>query len=362
MSDICLMMHGCLQWGYRQMSEWHFLAEVYGATLTVVEDLPDVRLTVQLAGQDLEWLAQTHPDLLDRIKALAASGRVEVAMGGYSHNFQGATPQVNVANLELAQEACAKTLGLRADGYWPAEAMLNRGMPAALQAAGFSYCWFDNLSVQGASALEHATGGHTYALAGAFGATIDALPFMHFEGRRRGSAAGILDCAMRPDDYPDGPGEVVERAGRYPLVVEASDWEHFNVSEQKARETHMGTFDTGARFNAIDPDKIDAWRNVLQALTAGGHQFVMAREALAKHPRHETLQLIDGRDYTKNDLTRLVDGCAWYDTEGGGLANIATRRATAMRWPAPAPATTCVTCRTSPATQRRRCHRRCAMC
>jgi len=32
------------------------------------------------------------------------------------------------------------------------------------------------------------------------------------------------------------------------------------------------------------------------------------------------LELVDGRDYTKNDLTRLVDATAWYGSRGGGLA------------------------------------------
>jgi len=321
MADIALMLHGSLQWGVRHVEEWHFLAEIYARSLAVLNDVPAARLTCQFGGQDVEWLAHTHPELIEQVCRLADAGRVEIAVGGYSHNFQGATPAVNVANLRLAQAACRAAFGRDSDGYWPAESMLNRGTVRALNEAGFAYTMFDSLNVRRAGRMEYAVCGRTFRLAGAFGETIPGLPVSRFRDcQSRGEGAGILRFAMNPGAFDGDPALPLERAGRTDLIVEVSDWEHFNRRQGKVQAIEMGTASTGGGRNEIDPDKLDAWRRILSDLAAAGHTFVTCREALERHEPAETLELIDGRDYTKNDLTRLVDACAWHGGKRGGLS------------------------------------------
>ena len=322
MSDIALMWHGSLQWGRRHVEEWHFLIEVYSASLEAVERHADVRLTLQFGGQDVEWFSKTHPEFVDQVKRLIERGQVEIAMGGYSHNFQGATPYVNRCNLTYAQEVCQRVFGVDASGYWPAESMLNRGMPRTLHEAGFTYTMFDSLNARHAGALEYAITGNTYRLRGAFGEEIDGLPVSRFtDCTRRGESAGIQAFAMGPDYYKNDTSIILSRASRTPLVVEVSDWEHFNAREtDSTHDIMMGTSNIGSRRNRVDPDKLQAWERILVELLEAGHTFVTCREALERHARADVLDLVDGRDYTKNDLTRLVDATAWWGARGGGLA------------------------------------------
>lgn len=321
MSDICLMLHGSLQWGTRQVEEWHFLVEIYNATLDVVKKIPEMKLICQFGGQDAEWISKTHPEFIDKVKELMERGQVEIAVGGYSHNFQGATPAINQANLELSQKVCKDVFGVTSKGYWPAESMLNRGMPRALKKASFEYTMFDSLNVKEASELEFAINGKRFDLRGAFDETIPGLPQGRFENfKRRGEGAGILPYAMSPGAYDNNPSIVTERVSKVPLVIEISDWEHFTVvKNQKTQEIHMGTYKIGKK-NEIDLNKIAAWEEILRLLLDQGHQFLTGTEAIKKHKSKKTLEILDGRDYTKNDLTRLVDACAWYNCLHTGLA------------------------------------------
>lgn len=82
----------------------------------------------------------------------------------------------------------------------------------------------------------------------------------------------------------------------------------------------MGTFEIGSRKNLVDPEKLAAWDRILDALQAAGHRFITGRETLRRHKPAGTLELVDGRDYTKNDLTRLVDACGWHGSAGAALS------------------------------------------
>ncbi len=320
MSDLMLMWHGSLQWGRRQVKEWHFLAEMYAASLEILARHPSARMTLQFGGQDAEWLAHEKPELIHRLRELLDRGQIEIAMGGYSHNFQGNVPAGNVANLALAQEVCRKAFGMTADGYWPAESMLNRGMPAALLDAGFRYTLCDSLNFQNAGAMEEAITGKTFFLRGANGRKIVGLPMSRFPDRRqRGEKAGILRFAQNPAAYEHDWTIVLERCHRAPLIVEVGDWEHFNLHQAKVQEVHMGTFEIGSRQNRVDPEKIAAWDRILGALIEAGHTFLTGRETARRHPPSETVELVDGRDYTKNDLTRLVDACGWHNSASAAL-------------------------------------------
>jgi len=279
MSDVALMWHGSLQWGRRRVEEWHFLVEIYSASLGALERLPDAHVTLQFGGQDVEWIAHTHPEFVERVKRLIASGQVEVAMGGYSHNFQGATPRVNLANLTYARDVCRRVFGVEAEGYWPAESMLNRGMPRSFREAGFTYTMFDSLNVRHAGAMEYAITGKAYRLRGAFGEEIDGLPIGRFEdGTRRGESAGVQVFAMNPDYYDNDPSLILNRVSRVPMIVEVSDWEHFNVrEEQSAEDVMMGTANVGAKRNRVDPAKLAAWERILGELLQAGHSLVTCR-------------------------------------------------------------------------------------
>ncbi|MHC4873504.1 MAG: hypothetical protein ACYTFY_16795, partial [Planctomycetota bacterium] len=111
-SDIVITWHGSLQWGRRQVEEWHFLIEMYSETMKILEKHPEVSIVTQFGGQDIEWFSHTHPEFVEQIKTLAEKGQIEIAVGGYSHNFQGNTPPLNVANLEYAQDICQKVFGV----------------------------------------------------------------------------------------------------------------------------------------------------------------------------------------------------------------------------------------------------------
>lgn len=321
MADIMIMWHGSLQWGRRQVKEWHFLTDMYVESLKILANHPKVHLTVQFGGQDVEWMLHERPEFIRQVREMLDTGQIEVAMGGYSHNFQGCVPEGTHANLALAQAFCKKAFGVIASGYWPAESMLNRGMPAALLETGFSYTACDNLNFRNAAEMELSITGKIFRLRGAHGKSILGLPVSRFaDCNRRGEKAGILNFAQNPSRYDFKSEIVLNRCNRTSLVVEIGDWEHFNLHQKKVQEVHMGTFEIGDRRNRIDPEKLEAWDRILRELQKAGHRFITGRETLARHKPSGSVELVDGRDYTKNDLTRLVDACGWHHSNSKDLS------------------------------------------
>jgi alpha-amylase/alpha-mannosidase (GH57 family) len=56
------------------VNEEHY-AKAYAPMVAALERHPGVRVGLHYTGSLLDWLRMTHPDLLDRIRALAERGR-----------------------------------------------------------------------------------------------------------------------------------------------------------------------------------------------------------------------------------------------------------------------------------------------
>ncbi|NBR07662.1 MAG: alpha-amlyase, partial [Planctomycetes bacterium] len=57
--------------------------EVYRPVIGVLEKHPGVAVNLHISGCLLEMLSARHPDLIQKIKELVATGRVEMMSGGF---------------------------------------------------------------------------------------------------------------------------------------------------------------------------------------------------------------------------------------------------------------------------------------
>ena len=64
------------------INEEHY-EKAYLPMVEALERHPGVRVGLHYTGSLLDWIRMTHPDLLDRIRALAERGQVEVVGGGF---------------------------------------------------------------------------------------------------------------------------------------------------------------------------------------------------------------------------------------------------------------------------------------
>jgi 4-alpha-glucanotransferase len=106
---------------------------------------PRVRLGLHYTGSLLEWLAEKHPEYLQRIGALVARGQVEIAGGGFYEPILIAIPyEDRIEQIRRLSHFIEDHFGNRPTGAWLAERVWEPQLPAALAEAGVDYTLVDD--------------------------------------------------------------------------------------------------------------------------------------------------------------------------------------------------------------------------
>lgn len=114
--------------------------EVYRPVIGVLEKHPGVAVNLHISGCLLEMLSGRHPDLIQKIKELVATGRVEMMSGGF---FEPVLVEWSEDDRDgqLAKMATwlKERLGAEPAGAWLAEGVWGPSLCAAFGRAGLRY-------------------------------------------------------------------------------------------------------------------------------------------------------------------------------------------------------------------------------
>ncbi|HEV7966234.1 MAG TPA: alpha-amylase/4-alpha-glucanotransferase domain-containing protein [Candidatus Acidoferrales bacterium] len=106
---------------------------------------PRVRLGLHYTGSLLEWIAEKHPEYIQRLRGMVARGQVEIAGGGFYEPILIAIPHEDrieqIYRLSLWIE---EQFGKRPVGAWLAERVWEPQLPAVLAEAGVEYTLVDD--------------------------------------------------------------------------------------------------------------------------------------------------------------------------------------------------------------------------
>jgi alpha-amylase len=132
--------------------EWVLEQLYHDSYRPVVERLeahPTVKTALHYTGYLLEWLDAVHPDLLDRVAALAARGQVELLGGGYFEPVLPAIPDRDKhSQLTRMRDAVERRFGVRPHGLWLAERVWEASLAKPLAEAGYRYTILDDSHFQ----------------------------------------------------------------------------------------------------------------------------------------------------------------------------------------------------------------------
>ena len=117
----------------------------YLPMLDALERHPAIRAGLHYSGPLLDWLQAERPAFVDRLTALAASGRVELLGGGYYEPILPSLPERDrVAQLLLMADEIERLGGRRPAGAWLAERVWEPDLPMSIAEAGYAWTILDD--------------------------------------------------------------------------------------------------------------------------------------------------------------------------------------------------------------------------
>ena len=116
----------------------------YDPFLRVLEGHPGVRLALHYSGSLLDWLTDHEPGFLERLRALAGCGQIELLAGGYYEPILPLIPEADrQAQIARMRQALKRLCGAEASGLWLTERVWEPDLPSTLAAAGIRYTCVD---------------------------------------------------------------------------------------------------------------------------------------------------------------------------------------------------------------------------
>src|SRR5208282_5063423 len=98
--------------------------------LEALLDHPDLKVVLHYSGFLLSWIAKRHPEAIEMIKTLVASGRTEILSGGFYEPILSVLPEKDrVLQIRELSKFTKKTLGYSPKGLWLAERVWEPQMP-----------------------------------------------------------------------------------------------------------------------------------------------------------------------------------------------------------------------------------------
>jgi hypothetical protein len=113
--------------------------------LETLLDHSDLKVVLHYSGFLLTWIEKRHPEAIEIIRTLVASGRTEILSGGFYEPVLSVLPEKDrVLQITEFSRFARKTLGYTPKGLWLAERVWEPQMPKSIVKAGMEYLPIDD--------------------------------------------------------------------------------------------------------------------------------------------------------------------------------------------------------------------------
>ncbi len=135
--------------------------ESYLPFLDVFECYPKVIMALHTSGSLVEWLAEAHPEYLDRVAHLVREHRIEIIGGPFFEPILAMLPSRDrLGQIEMYSEWLKKRLGADVAGLWIPERVWEQSYVRDLADAGMRYTILDDCHLRQAGLKESALTRH----------------------------------------------------------------------------------------------------------------------------------------------------------------------------------------------------------
>ncbi len=127
----------------------------YAPFLEVLEDYPELPISLHTSGSLLEWLVTAHPEYIDRVRSLVDRGQVEILGGPFYEPILACIPRRDRVGQIVAYSRYLKQLfGSDIRGMWVPERVWEQSFASDIARSGIEYTLLDDFHFRGAG-LDH---------------------------------------------------------------------------------------------------------------------------------------------------------------------------------------------------------------
>lgn len=129
--------------------------------LDVFAGYKSLRISIHTSGSLMDWLAERHPEYLDRLAALVAEGRLEIVGGAYYEPILPMIPRRDrVGQIRRYSQWLEQRLGCKVRGMWVPERVWEQSLVSDIAAAGIQYTVLDDFHFKNAGLAEQQLHGY----------------------------------------------------------------------------------------------------------------------------------------------------------------------------------------------------------
>ena len=133
----------------------------YKPFIDILENFPDIKVTLHYSGSLLEWIESNRPELIKRIAGLVANGQVEMMTGGFYEPIVCVIPRRDsIGQISMLTEYIKNKFHTEAEGMWLTERIWEPHLPSLLHDSGIKYLIIDDIHFRYAGLLENQLYGY----------------------------------------------------------------------------------------------------------------------------------------------------------------------------------------------------------
>ncbi|MCA9247343.1 MAG: DUF1926 domain-containing protein [Planctomycetales bacterium] len=129
--------------------------------LDIFEQYESLRIALHTSGCLMEWLDANHPEYVDRLAGLVASGRIEIVGGPFYEPILTMIPSRDrIGQIRAYSDWLEQRLGAKVRGMWMPERVWEQSLAADLASAGMQYTMLDDFHFKNAGLEPDALHGY----------------------------------------------------------------------------------------------------------------------------------------------------------------------------------------------------------
>lgn len=123
----------------------------YAPFLAVLEQYPDIPIALHTSGSLLEWLVESHPEYIDRVRLLVDRGQIEILGGPFYEPILACIPRRDrVGQITTYSNYLEQLFGVRVRGMWVPERVWEQSFAGDIARAGIEFTILDDFHFRGA--------------------------------------------------------------------------------------------------------------------------------------------------------------------------------------------------------------------